>query len=381
MEYLILGISNSVFYGILNYLLIKKINFKFFSLLVKVIVFYYVLKMNIVISYIILVLSDYLLLNYLQKDKQISLFIASVYNLFLLLVLKLFLNNLPILIFSNLVIFIMMLLYVRKIKFYQEIAIKYYLILSIINLLLLSLIEFISEYVLMGNLAKIVILSIILIIMIIECLIIKIFENQAYTSYLNRLNNQYQMTNQYLNDLTQFHRQVTKYQHDFNNHLLIINNLINLDVNQAKDYLKQLSNDAKAIKTVINCNNQYLNIIFNQKISQNPDLNFEIEIMINDQLNIDKKICSLLLNLIDNAINAAKLTLDKRISIKIVGKAKMLLIEISNSVKEKVDIAKIKTHSTRKGLLIIEEIVNDHQGMMEYQSSDDLLTCKIMINL
>lgn len=381
MEYLILGISNSVFYGVLNYLLIKKINFKYLSLLVKIIVFYYVLKMNIVISYIILVLSDYLLLNYLQKDKQISLFIASVYNLFLLLVLKLFLNNLPILIFSNLVIFIMMLLYVRKIKFYQEITIKYYLILSIINLLLLSLIEFISEYVLMGNLAKIVILSIILIIMIIECLIIKIFENQAYTSYLNRLNNQYQVTNQYLNDLTQFHRQVTKYQHDFNNHLLIINNLINLDVNQAKDYLKQLSNDAKAIKTVINCNNQYLNIIFNQKISQNPDLNFEIEIMINDQLNIDKKICSLLLNLIDNAINAAKLTLDKRISIKIVGKAKMLLIEISNSVKEKVDIAKIKTHSTRKGLLIIEEIVNDHQGMMEYQSSDDLLTCKIMINL
>ena len=102
----------------------------------------------------------------------------------------------------------------------------------------------------------------------------------------------------------------------------------------------------------------------------------------------DSETCSLLGNLLDNAVEACKRlddNIDKWITIKIESQKHLLFLVIENAVCE-LPIKKngrpvsIKQDKMRHGygLKSVERIVNKHEGMITYQSQDKAFQVKLL---
>ena len=186
-----------------------------------------------------------------------------------------------------------------------------------------------------------------LLLILVNYFMISSSENFIEKGKLELLENSYSITKQYLEDLSHEQLELNKFKHDFSNHLNVLNGLVNNDSLEAKKYLTKLNENLKEIKQVVFSGNSVVDSIINFKINLNPDINFETNLMVKKEINIpENKLSSLLFNLIDNAIAAARDTNDKTVTIKIISKNDMLLIEISNSANKEPNFitTKGKTH-------------------------------------
>lgn len=206
-------------------------------------------------------------------------------------------------------------------------------------------------------------------------------ENFIEKGKLELLENSYSITKQYLEDLRHEQLELNKFKHDFSNHLNVLNGLVNNDSLEAKKYLTKLNENLKEIKQVVFSGNSVVDSIINFKINLNPDINFETNLMVKKEINIpENKLSSLLFNLIDNAIAAARDTNDKTVTIKIISKNDMLLIEISNSANKEPSFITTKGKGHGNGMMIIKEIVSSLGGMINYKYNQNLVSFRIIIS-
>lgn len=206
-------------------------------------------------------------------------------------------------------------------------------------------------------------------------------ENFIEKGKLELLENSYSITKQYLEDLSHEQLELNKFKHDFSNHLNVLNGLVNNDSLEAKKYLTKLNENLKEIKQVVFSGNSVIDSIINFKINLNPDINFETNLMVKKEINIpENKLSSLLFNLIDNAIAAARDTNDKTVTIKIISKNDMLLIEISNSTNKEPNFITTKGKGHGNGMMIIKEIVSSLGGMINYKYNQNLVSFRIIIS-
>ena len=92
-------------------------------------------------------------------------------------------------------------------------------------------------------------------------------------------------------------------------------------------------------------------------------------------------------NLLDNAIDAAKDTSEKRIALNIQKNAIYLIILVSNSIKSSV-LKSNKNLETSKpdkelhgiGIKSIKNIVKKHNGMIQFYEEENEFCCHIMID-
>ena len=195
------------------------------------------------------------------------------------------------------------------------------------------------------------------------------------------MENSYSITKQYLEDLSHEQLELNKFKHDFSNHLNVLNGLVNNDSLEAKKYLTKLNENLKEIKQVVFSGNSVIDSIINFKINLNPDINFETNLMVKKEINIpENKLSSLLFNLIDNAVAAARDTNDKTVTIKIISKNDMLLIEISNSTNKEPNFITTKGKGHGNGMMIIKEIVSSLGGMINYKYNQNLVSFRIIIS-
>lgn len=206
-------------------------------------------------------------------------------------------------------------------------------------------------------------------------------ENFIEKGKLELLENSYSITKQYLEDLSHEQLELNKFKHDFSNHLNVLNGLVNNDSLEAKKYLTKLNENLKEIKQVVFSGNSVVDSIINFKINLNPDINFETNLMVKKEINIpENKLSSLLFNLIDNAVAAARDTNDKTVTIKIISKNDMLLIEISNSANKEPNFITTKGKGHGNGMMIIKEIVSSLGGMINYKYNQNLVSFRIIIS-
>lgn len=206
-------------------------------------------------------------------------------------------------------------------------------------------------------------------------------ENFIEKGKLELLENSYSITKQYLEDLRHEQLELNKFKHDFSNHLNVLNGLVNNDSLEAKKYLTKLNENLKEIKQVVFSGNSVVDSIINFKINLNPDINFETNLMVKKEINIpENKLSSLLFNLIDNAVAAARDTNDKTVTIKIISKNDMLLIEISNSANKEPNFITTKGKGHGNGMMIIKEIVSSLGGMINYKYNQNLVSFRIIIS-
>ena len=134
-----------------------------------------------------------------------------------------------------------------------------------------------------------------------------------------------------IKELYDKHRRFT---HDYHNHLIAIYAMAEKESNNTiLKYVSELVNDISN-DIVINSNNTSIDAILNQKYFKASKYGISMRFEFNDLSNInmvDNDIVTIVANAIDNAIEACKGTMEKRIKIKIIDNDSYLIISVLNS--------------------------------------------------
>ncbi|MDL2324240.1 GHKL domain-containing protein [Ruminococcaceae bacterium OttesenSCG-928-A16] len=176
--------------------------------------------------------------------------------------------------------------------------------------------------------------------------------------------------------------------HEMNHQLLALNAMLELkEYTKAEEYISTLTAQSKRLQGPIYTENYIINSILVSKLAHLPEDTIKIttHIMVPKQLNIQENdLCSLLLNLIDNALEACRKVQPPRqqwmnLSIRLRGT--YLYIKESNA-KTGVIITsdnRIKTSKQDKkihgyGIRIIQSIVDKYDGMMHIDYNEEQFT-------
>lgn len=193
-------------------------------------------------------------------------------------------------------------------------------------------------------------------------------------------------------DKDAFVKEMKAVRHDIKNQLLTIMQYADEGKNNdIKEYVNVLTNNyLPNILNYINTNNAAFDAIINSKIAVCNQKNIFMEVNIKKDTNINipnVEIAVLFGNLLDNAIDAAKDTNEKRITLDIQKNASYLIIFVSNSIKSSVlkDNKNFETSKPDKelhgiGIKSIKNIVEKHNGMIQFYEEKDEFCSHIMID-
>ncbi len=197
--------------------------------------------------------------------------------------------------------------------------------------------------------------------------------------------------NQRYEETRQMHLDMQIIRHDWKNHLLAINALVQEEnFEELKQYMSEISETIEKSEDYIFSGNSMTDAILNQKIELAKSKNICIDLKCDllDKLKLsDKDICMMLANLLDNAIEAAeKVEENRRIEIRIAKNKSMFLLKVANSTRKKQGIIQSYFATDKKdkklhgfGLLSVERIVKQYEGNMEIVYDDTWFETNIII--
>lgn len=180
--------------------------------------------------------------------------------------------------------------------------------------------------------------------------------------------------------------------HDLKHHMLVLKNYEKEgNYEGLRNYIEEIEHEFLEIKKRLWTGNQIADMLLEQKraLAEQDGIIFTIQtVPIAEWPFNDNETCSLLGNLLDNAIEACKRldgNVDKWISIKIENQKRLLFIKIENSageapVMKKGRFVSIKQDKTKHGygLKSVERIVNKYEGTITYQSEDRAFHVKLL---
>ena len=156
-------------------------------------------------------------------------------------------------------------------------------------------------------------------------------------------------------------------------------------------YIEEIEQNFFDIKRRVWTGSQIADMILEQKrtLAEQEGITFTIQaVPIAKWMFDDSETCSLLGNLLDNAIEASRRiddNVDKWVSVKIENQKQLLFIKIENSVSE-IPVMKDKRPISVKqdkirhgyGLKSVERIVNKYEGMITYKGKDRAFQVKLL---
>lgn len=190
-------------------------------------------------------------------------------------------------------------------------------------------------------------------------------------------------------------RNIREFMHDEKNKFLTLRMLLEKgQIEEAKKFFDELEINLRAVdggKPLIDCGNNLINAVINIENAKASSYGvlLDTSFMVPPRLAIeDNALCSLLMNLIDNAIEATVAAGSAEavtMSVKLVNEA--LFIRVCNPVGDrKEERLLLKTTKDEKnlhgyGTKIIEKIVNKHSGAIEYKIDAEVFTADAMLQL
>lgn len=200
-----------------------------------------------------------------------------------------------------------------------------------------------------------------------------------------------EMENKLNNDMANVVETLRSLRHDMNNHIVVLKNLI--DTKQyvvLQEYADDLCKEISPANDFVFIKNKALSaLLYNKSINAKmKDIDFDTIISL-DFINIpEKDLCSLIGNLLDNAIEACEKVLDnKYIELTIYAKDDYYYIKCNNTFVEPPLISNNTLVSRKKsnglhgiGFKNMKAIVNKYSGNIEY-SYYDLFKVEIMLPL
>ncbi|MEN6327240.1 MAG: GHKL domain-containing protein [Syntrophomonas sp.] len=181
--------------------------------------------------------------------------------------------------------------------------------------------------------------------------------------------------------------------HDIDKHFAVISNLAAADeYAELKHYLQDAGYDFKKTKAAYLCENKLINAILSDKFAEAEGRGIKVGFAGNlpDQLQIQgNDLCSLLVNLLDNAIEACdKVTegKEKRIDISIRMKNDFIFFGVANSspgaplmLDEDFVSSKAEPEKHGYGISIIQKIARKYDGAFDVIHSQDSFLVKVAL--
>lgn len=153
-----------------------------------------------------------------------------------------------------------------------------------------------------------------------------------------------------------------KFRHDFKNHLLIIRESQTLE--EVRKYIDEIINDTFQInKSSYNTGYKVIDTVLSLKTTQYSNINFIVNVDINNLFISQKDIASVLFNLIDNAAENISMS-NNNINVEIIQSNKSIVITVTNYVDGKINFVSKKGNHHGYGLKIIKGIAEKYNGEM-----------------
>lgn len=185
---------------------------------------------------------------------------------------------------------------------------------------------------------------------------------------------------------------ISALRHDMKNHFLVLQQIARQEnYEKIQGYLDNLNDSLEPGQTFVATGNAFIDSMINLKLNHamKQGAQLELDIKIPQDLFVGQKdICIVLGNLLDNALRALEdCEADKRLFLQMREVQGMLTIQIKNSYTNQVKKAGKFFRTTKKGeghglgLKIIEQIVRDYQGELDFKTDNDFFTVTLLMYL
>ena len=181
---------------------------------------------------------------------------------------------------------------------------------------------------------------------------------------------------------------VRKVQHDMKQHLTVISGYLNQDQDgECQAYIQSLLPEIDQMGKLIRSDNAVLDYLINSKLCSLKNTRVIVSGSIGDLSDIrDADLACLMGNIIDNAIEAVEKVDEKRIELLFSKQNDNRIIICKNTVKESVLKNNPNLRSTKAtgdshgwGHQIVEKIVSDYHGMIDYFEEFGMFGVQIII--
>lgn len=207
----------------------------------------------------------------------------------------------------------------------------------------------------------------------------------------------YLMDKQYLQLQLQSYEETKKafytlngFRHDLKNHMLCMRIMINnSQFDKLKNYFFELDNEMSNMMTQVKTGNVVIDTVINSKAALAYSYKIPFHTQVSNPIEItmkDFEICSILSNLIDNAIEASNKIKDPEVKVKITSLGDCSIILISNRAEEDVLLKNPNLITTKKdkvnhgiGISAVDSIVKKYGGMLSFYMDKGYFNANVVI--
>ncbi len=213
--------------------------------------------------------------------------------------------------------------------------------------------------------------------------------SDAYEKILLKKENQYYESQ--LKNMEQSTVAWKKLRHDLKNHFIVLKGMLDSgEEEQAKTYLDNFIQNEFGNKQEVQSGNTAIDSILNYKMleAEQHSVMLDLDVQIPEQLAVSSQAMSVILgNAIDNAIEAARETEERRVSVILQYTKGRLLIQISNPYSGELHLGTSGEYLTGKtekedhgfGLKSIKDVVEKSGGVMNIEEKEGRFTLTILL--
>lgn len=185
-------------------------------------------------------------------------------------------------------------------------------------------------------------------------------------------------------------KKLSDFRHDINNHLSVIQGMLENDSESTKKYVEKLVNKVENTRTFSNTGNIAIDSVINYKLSKAEDegITINANIILPPKLRDDiQDMVTVLGNILDNAIEANRVpNLEKYININIRYKSGMVFIKVTNAYDGRMNMknGQIVTKKNNKelhgiGLKSVKNVVDKYDGTVDIDYDDKQFRLKVVL--
>lgn len=239
-----------------------------------------------------------------------------------------------------------------------------------------------------------------LLVNVIVFLLYERINKEAENNYtLMAKHKQYEITEQHNSEIIKIYANMRGWRHDYVNHMQLIMTLLekskskDLNIDEAINYINNLDEKIKSSSLTVSTGNYIVDAIVSAKMALASSFNikFEYDILLPASLVItDTDLCSVLSNLLDNAIEACRKLDDNEqryINFEMIIIRNQLHIKIINATNGKYDKEGGRFRTTKQsqshgiGMKHIDSIVGEYGGIYDITAEDNFFATQISIPL
>ena len=208
---------------------------------------------------------------------------------------------------------------------------------------------------------------------------------------LAEIENEMEQQLKYYDAIAEKYTEIREYRHDILNLVSISEIMLEkkLSESESKAYIDEMKKKAEAMEIPIYCNNPLVNAVLWQKqqSAEKSGVAFSVDIEQSEDFPIDRiDICSLMVNLVDNALRECENCEKPFVEIDVNRKINMLFIGVKNSC------ATLKSGKTRKlattkngdhgyGMEIINKIAEKYNGEFALTAENGAASASVMLEI